>query len=584
MEDKERQQMKIRKRIAGLLAVLLLAVTMTVPVQAAELNSSGSEAVNEARNGVLQINLTYIDQNGGSHVLQGGTGFLIGDENGAEYMITNAHVVNLDADVSAAASEMFGVDFSNLNNVNLQIQVVVKRDVVINASIVNQSADMDFAILRLEQTIYDRVPLSIDDNDDDLVETMEVYALGFPSAIELVEDTPFYVSSDVNIINGIVSTKTSIDGIKYIRHSATMTAGNSGGPLLNSDGNVVGVNTLGIDDTYFYSLQISEVTSVLNALGITYTSAAAGSSEPEQPAETEETDVPEVPEPVETVDLTELSALVTEAGAMDLSAYDEESSAALSSAVADGQLVLNKADATQEEVDAAVTAITEAQNNLVEKQGMSMGLIIGIIAAAVVVIVIIIVVIMMSRKRKPAAETTYGGSMTMTGGQGGRPAGSTGTIGGSQSRSTGPAYSGGRNVQGSGMTAGSGSGDTALLNSGSEETSLLGSGETSILGGGAPAVAATLVRKKTGEQIQIRKQLFKVGKERVNVDYCISDNSTISRIHVQITYRGGEYYITDMKSTNYTYVNGNKLAANQEVKLRNGDKIKLSDEEFEFRC
>ena len=581
--------MKMRKRIAGFLALLLLAVTMTVPVQAAELNSSGSEAVNEARNGVLQINLTYIDQNGNSYVLQGGTGFLIGDESGAEYMITNAHVVNLDADVSAAASEMFGVDFSNLNNINLQIQVVVKRDVVINASIVNQSADMDFAILRLEQTIYDRVPLTIDDNEESLVETMEVYALGFPSAIELVEDTPFYVSSDVNIINGIVSTKTSIDGIKYIRHSATMTAGNSGGPLLNSDGNVVGVNTLGIDDTYFYSLEISEVTSVLDALGITYTSAdevqQGGDIGGEQNGTTEDGEtVPEVPEPVETVDLTGLSALVTEAGAMDLSAYDEESSAALSSAVADGQLVLNKADATQEEVDAAVTAITEAQNNLVEKQGMSMGLIIGIIAAAVVVIVIIIVVIMMSRKRKPAAETAYGGSTTMTGGQGGRPAGSTGTIGGSQSRSTGPAYSGGRNVQGSGMTAGSGSGDTALLNSGSEETSLLGSGETSILGGGAPAVAATLVRKKTGEQIQIRKQLFKVGKERVNVDYCISDNSTISRIHVQITYRGGEYYITDMKSTNYTYVNGNKLAANQEVKLRNGDKIKLSDEEFEFRC
>ena len=581
--------MKMRKRIAGFLALLLLAVTMTVPVQAAELNSSGSEAVNEARNGVLQINLTYIDQNGNSYVLQGGTGFLIGDESGAEYMITNAHVVNLDADVSAAASEMFGVDFSNLNNINLQIQVVVKRDVVINASIVNQSADMDFAILRLEQTIYDRVPLTIDDNEESLVETMEVYALGFPSAIELVEDTPFYVSSDVNIINGIVSTKTSIDGIKYIRHSATMTAGNSGGPLLNSDGNVVGVNTLGIDDTYFYSLEISEVTSVLDALGITYTSAdevqQGGDIGGEQNGTTEDGEtVPEVPEPVETVDLTELSALVTEAGAMDLSAYDEESSAALSSAVADGQLVLNKADATQEEVDAAVTAITEAQNNLVEKQGMSMGLIIGIIAAAVVVIVIIIVVIMMSRKRKPAAETAYGGSTTMTGGQGGRPAGSTGTIGGSQSRSTGPAYSGGRNVQGGGMGAGRGRGESALVYCGSEETSLLGSGETSILGGGAPAVAATLVRKKTGEQIQIRKQLFKVGKERVNVDYCISDNSTISRIHVQITYRGGEYYITDMKSTNYTYVNGNKLAANQEVKLRNGDKIKLSDEEFEFRC
>lgn len=580
--------MKMKKRLAGLLAMLLLAVTMVMPVYAAEGSASGSEAVNEARNGVLQINLTYIDQNGNSYVLQGGTGFLIGDESGAEYMITNSHVVNLDPDVSAAASELFGVDFSNTSNVNLQIQVVVMRDVVINASIVNQSADMDFAILRLEQTIYDRVPLTIDDNEESLVETMEVYALGFPSAIEMVEDTPFYVSSDVNIINGIVSTKTSIDGIKYIRHSATMTAGNSGGPLLNSDGNVVGVNTLGIDDTYFYSLQISEVTSVLDALGITYTAAGetAGTTEPaetEEPAG-EET-APAAPEPMETVDLTELSSLVTEAGAMDLSAYDEESSAAFSSAVADGQLVLNKADATQAEVDAAVAAITEAQNGLVEKQGVPMGLIIGIVAAAAVVVVIIVVVVSMSKKRRPAAESAYGKTGTLTGGSAGYGAGGTGTAAGpSQGRSTGPVYGSGRAAQGGSTAASSGSGDTALLNSGSEETSLLGGGETSILGGGAPAVAAILVRKKTGEQIQIRKQLFKIGKERVNVDYCISDNSTISRIHVQITYRGGEYYIMDMKSTNYTYVNGNKLAANQEVKLRNGDKIKLSDEEFEFRC
>ena len=70
----------------------------------------------------------------------------------------------------------------------------------------------------------------------------------------------------------------------------------------------------------------------------------------------------------------------------------------------------------------------------------------------------------------------------------------------------------------------------------------------------------------------------------MKVDYCISDNNTISRTHAQITYKNGEYYITDLKSTNYTYVNGNKVAADQDIKLRNGDKIKLSDEEFEFRC
>ena len=137
--------MKIRKKIAGLMAMMLLAVATVMPVQASQVSTAGSEAVNDARNGVLQVNLAYVDQNSQSHVLQGGTGFLIGDETGAEYMITNAHVVNLRDDVRSAAGEAFGVDFSNANNVNLQIQVVVKRDVFINASIVNQSEDMDFA-------------------------------------------------------------------------------------------------------------------------------------------------------------------------------------------------------------------------------------------------------------------------------------------------------------------------------------------------------------------------------------------------------------------------------------------------------
>lgn len=560
--------MKVRRKLAGFLSVLFLAVSMVMPVQAtANQNQTGSEAVNNARNGVLQVNLSYIDKNSVPHVIQGGTGFLIGDESGAEYMITNYHVVNMDSEVKKAASERFHVDFNDSKNINMQVQVVVKRDVMINATIVNQSSDMDFAILRLEQAIYDRTPLPIDDDDNDLVETMAVYALGFPTAIELVEDTPFYVSSDVNIINGIVSTKTSIDGIKYIRHGATMTEGNSGGPLVNGQGAVVGVNTMGVDDTYFYSLQISEVTSVLNALGITYTSETGGSDDgqEEEPEESkEEPETSEEPEPV-AIDKTELSALVNECGAMDLSTYDDASSSVLEAALADGQIALNNALASQEDIDAAATAITDAKNALVKKSGIPLNLLLIVLAAAVVVIIIVIVVMISKKKRIMGDIEPHGNSFIPP-----KPNPGGGLSGGTVS---------------SGLSSlGGGSGETSILDSGSEETSLLGSDETSLLGGGIPDIAATLVRKKNGEQIQIRKQLFKIGKERVKVDYCISDNNTVSRVHVQITYRDSEYYLTDMKSTNYTSVNGNKLSSGQEVKLHNGDKIKLSDEEFEFRC
>lgn len=570
--------MNVKRKLSGFLAAFFLAVSMIMPVQAAAVQGqTGSEAVNNARNGVLQVNLNYIDSNLESHVIQGGTGFLIGDESGAEYMITNYHVVNMDKDVKKAASERFNVDFNDTKKINMQVQVVVKRDVVINATIVNQSSDMDFAILRLEQVIYDRTPLPIDDNDNDLVETMDVYALGFPTAIELVEDAPFYVSSDVNIINGIVSTKTSIDGIKYIRHGATMTEGNSGGPLVNNEGAVVGVNTMGVDDTYFYSLQISEVSAVLKALGITYTSVqidSSSTSSNENSQKGSEDPVPPEPEPLDT---KKLSSLVNECRAMDLSAYDKATVSALDKAIADGQSVLINAAATQEDVDKAAEAVADARDALEKKKGIPLPLVIGL--AAAIVVVIIVIVVLLTRKKKITPEPDY--PRVLHNGSDISPKPGVGSTGGGR-----PSYSDlKRDSQGGSITdVDSGSDETSLLNSGSEETSLLGGGETSILAGQVPDISATLVRKKNGEQIQIKKQLFKIGKERAKVDYRISDNNTISRVHVQITYRNSEYYLMDMKSTNFTSVNGNQLSSGQEVKLHNGDKIQLSDEEFEFRC
>ena len=91
-----------------------------------------------------------------------------------------------------------------------------------------------------------------------------------------------------------------------------------------------------------------------------------------------------------------------------------------------------------------------------------------------------------------------------------------------------------------------------------------------------------MIRKRNNEKISINKPEFIIGKERRRVDYCISDNNSISRAHAKIKVRAGRCYISDLGSTNCTYVNGVKLSPNQEVILSKGDKIKISDEEFEF--
>ena len=122
------------------------------------------------------------------------------------------------------------------------------------------------------------------------------------------------------------------------------------------------------------------------------------------------------------------------------------------------------------------------------------------------------------------------------------------------------------------------------------ETTVLGggmnSGETTVLNavnvGSAPA-RPYLVRVKNQERVYLNDSVFKIGKEKSYVDYFIGDNTAISRSHANIVCRNGEYYIVDQNSTNHTYVNGSMIQSNVETKLEHDAKIRLANEEFEFK-
>lgn len=92
-----------------------------------------------------------------------------------------------------------------------------------------------------------------------------------------------------------------------------------------------------------------------------------------------------------------------------------------------------------------------------------------------------------------------------------------------------------------------------------------------------------LIRVRNNERIPIDKPYFRIGKEKSYVDYFIGDNSYISRGHASIITKDGHYYIVDSNSRNHTYVNGEIITSSTEVEIRNGDAIKLANEEFEFK-
>ena len=117
-------------------------------------------------------------------------------------------------------------------------------------------------------------------------------------------------------------------------------------------------------------------------------------------------------------------------------------------------------------------------------------------------------------------------------------------------------------------------GETSVLSAGAGETTVLS--RNSVNGGMQP-------RKRTGETISINQDQFVIGRERKSVNYCISDNSSISRMHARLTVRGGVTYLTDLNAANGTFVNGVKAMPRKEIALKNGDKITLADEDLEYK-
>lgn len=93
---------------------------------------------------------------------------------------------------------------------------------------------------------------------------------------------------------------------------------------------------------------------------------------------------------------------------------------------------------------------------------------------------------------------------------------------------------------------------------------------------------ASLTRQVTGENIELGKPSFVLGKNPEKSDYAVADNTNISRVHAVITMRNGRYYVMDQNSTNGTFINGRIIKAGQETEILPGDCLMLANEEFIF--
>ena len=140
-------------------------------------------------------------------------------------------------------------------------------------------SEKDIAILKLEEPTNKRIALLVKDSDQVQVGE-EVTALGFPGVSDNVQDpeTISHGIEDVTVTKGIISKRVKPNQRDYdtFQMDASINHGNSGGPLVDKDGYVVGMNTLGNakDSNMNYAIVSNEIINVLNSERISYKTSA----------------------------------------------------------------------------------------------------------------------------------------------------------------------------------------------------------------------------------------------------------------------------------------------------------------------
>ena len=126
--------------------------------------------------------------------------------------------------------------------------------------------------------------------------------------------------------------------------------------------------------------------------------------------------------------------------------------------------------------------------------------------------------------------------------------------------------------------------DGPLQAGGTSRLDVPDSGGTVILAAGPEASRPRfwLVREKTGDRVEIDRPSFLVGTETGSVDYCVTGNPAVSRKHARFFLQDGQCSVADQKSTNRTYVNDCALEPQVAQLLRDGDRIRLANEDFTF--
>lgn len=156
-----------------------------------------------------------------------GSGIIISEDG---YIVTNNHVVS-----GSSSSSYSYYELSEATSVKVKLNSnTYGDDAIFDAKIVGKDSQTDLAVLKIEKT-----GLTAAEFADSSQAVVGEFAMAVGSPLGL----------DTTVTTGIISAvnrEVVSDGTKYIciQTDAAINSGNSGGALVNSEGKVIGINTL----------------------------------------------------------------------------------------------------------------------------------------------------------------------------------------------------------------------------------------------------------------------------------------------------------------------------------------------------
>lgn len=177
-----------------------------------------------------------------------GSGIIISDDG---YILTNNHIV------STSSSQSY-YEISEAKKVTVSL---FNDETEYEAKIIGKDEQTDLAVIKIDKTGLTKAELG---NSDDIHVGEFAMAVGNPLGMQS--------SITCGVISAVNREVTDSDGKKWklTQTDAAINSGNSGGALVNSEGKVIGVNTLKLSGTGIegmgFAIPINSTTDITNQL------------------------------------------------------------------------------------------------------------------------------------------------------------------------------------------------------------------------------------------------------------------------------------------------------------------------------